>query len=224
MNNLKTIVFKALAAITGKRLGLDFTFVIPFLLLSVLLASCGQDFTPRRRGFNRIDLPEPAYIQLDSLMPYTFEYNKAAIVQTDSSRHTEKYWVDIKYPTLGAEVELTYKPLNGNMKLLNELTEDARKLVSKHQIKASGIVEATVPTADGNLGFIFALSGQVPSQFQFYTSDSSANFLRGALYFRTATKNDSLQPVIDYISEDMRHLLSTLRWTNKKPAKQLRNH
>jgi hypothetical protein len=36
--------------------------------------------------------------------------------------------------------------------------------------------------------------------------------LRGALYFRTATANDSLAPVIEYIKADMIHLLNTLEW------------
>jgi len=56
------------------------------------------------------------------------------------------------------------------------------------------------------------LEGEVPSQYQFHVSDSAKHFLRGALYFKTATQNDSLRPVIDYIKQDVRHLLETLEW------------
>jgi len=58
------------------------------------------------------------------------------------------------------------------------------------------------------------LEGEVPSQFQFHVSDSTQHFMRGALYFKTATQNDSLAPVIDYLKRDIIHLLSTLRWND----------
>jgi hypothetical protein len=49
----------------------------------------------------------------------------------------------------------------------------------------------------------------------FVTTDSTTNFLRGALYFNTATDNDSLQPIITYIRHDILHLLNTLKWRKK---------
>ena len=49
-------------------------------------------------------------------------------------------------------------------------------------------------------------------QFQFITTDSVNHFLRGALYFQVATKNDSLAPIIEYIKKDMIHILNTLEW------------
>lgn len=110
-------------------------------------------------------------------------------------------------------VQVTYKPINNDKQKLSQLIEDARTLISKHQIKASAIEEQVIKTGSGNNAYVFRLSGQVPTQFQFYTTDSSKHFLRGALYFNTATANDSLAPVIDFVSKDMVHLLKTLKWT-----------
>jgi hypothetical protein len=56
----------------------------------------------------------------------------------------------------------------------------------------------------------------VPRKFKFFLSDSTQHFLRGALYFRTALKNDSLAPVIDYIKKDVIHLLNTVKWDYEK--------
>lgn len=196
----------------GSGRGLKFWLAVS----GAILASCGHDYVPRPRGYPRIDLPPLVYQKFMANFPYTFEFSASAIQKPDSSRHTEPFWLDIRYPAFDAEVQLTYKPLAGNMKLLNELTEDSRKLISKHQIKASGIEEQTIKTRAGNTAFVFTLSGQVPSQFQFYTTDSNAHFLRGALYFKTSTQNDSLKPVIDFISADMVHLLRTLEWKKLK--------
>jgi gliding motility-associated lipoprotein GldD len=69
-----------------------------------------------------------------------------------------------------------------------------------------------IKTSNGKTATIFQLEGEVPSQFQFHITDSTEHFLRGALYFRTATKNDSLSPVINYMKEDIMHMLNTLEW------------
>ena len=184
-------------------------------LITLLFSACSTDYVPRPRGYPRIDLPKAEYQELNGNYPYSFQYSKASVVKQDSSRLTEPYWVDIYYPTFDASVQITYKPLKNSLKTLNELIEDSRKLTSKHQIKASGIEEQTIKTEAGNTAYLFTLSGQVPSQFQFYVTDSTRNFIRGALYFKTSTKNDSLQPVINFISADMVKLLRSLKW--KKP-------
>ena len=38
-------------------------------------------------------------------------------------------------------------------------------------------------TPSGMRVSVFELQGEVPSQFQFYTTDSTKHFFRGALYF-----------------------------------------
>jgi gliding motility-associated lipoprotein GldD len=196
-----------------KRLKIYFLLCMAFL---VFCFSCETTWQPKERGYDRFDLPNPHYISFDQNHPFVFEVSDTASVYRDSSRLTEPHWVNIKYPFLDAEVRLTYKPLNGDMKKLNQHIEDARKLVNKHNVKAYGIEETKIKNAAGQTAIVFGLTGQVPTQFQFYTTDSSQHFLRGALYFRTATENDSLAPAIKYISQDMLHLLNTLKWKNEK--------
>jgi len=130
---------------------------------------------------------------------------------------SEPYWLILYYPELTASVELTYKPVFQSDKLLKEYLNDSFKLTAKHQIKASAIDEAITRTKTGKTAILAELSGDVPSQFQFLITDSVNHFLRGALYFRIATKNDSLKPVIDYVKEDMIHLMNTLEWRDDFP-------
>ena len=56
---------------------------------------------------------------------------------------------------------------------------------------------------------------EAASPFQFYLTDSVDHFVRGALYFNVVPNNDSLAPVIDYLKDDMRHMIETFEW--KKP-------
>jgi hypothetical protein len=47
-------------------------------------------------------------------------------------------------------------------------------------------------------------------------TDSSKNFLRGALYFDTKVANDSLAPAIAYMKKDIMHLINTLQWKSER--------
>ena len=180
------------------------------------LVGCSSDYVPKPKGYHRIDLPAPAYQTLAIDVPYRFRYSTQAIAARDSDRMSEPNWVDLYYPKFDATIELTYKALPGpHTTLMDQLIEDARKLANKHQVKASAIDEQMITTGSGDRAFVFRLKGQVPTQYQFYVTDSSRHYLRGALYFTTATKNDSLAPVIDFISADMDTLLRSLQWRNR---------
>ncbi|RYU83783.1 gliding motility lipoprotein GldD [Hymenobacter persicinus] len=174
--------------------------------------SAPGDFTPKPKGYNRIDLPPHAYQQLAPGHPYTFQYSRYAKVRRDSSYMAQPHWINVIYPQLHANVQITYMDVKHDPKVFNKLMEDARKLTAKHQIKATAIDESVIKTPNGMRVAIFELSGEVPSQFQFYTTDSTKHFFRGALYFPTATANDSLAPVIDYVKKDIVQMLNTLKY------------
>ncbi|MFC2126192.1 gliding motility lipoprotein GldD [Bacteroidota bacterium] len=192
------------------------------------LISCSQDYVPKPKGYNRIELPSHSYLSLPDTLPYTFQVSKLAAVNTDTTWKyirkvqmqinpgkkitEEKFWIDLVYDTLGANVQVTYKPIDNDKDRMEEYINDAYKLTSQHQVKAYAIEESIIRTPQGYTASLTQLSGEVPSQVQFMVTDSSEHFIRGALYFKTASKNDSLKPVIDYIKTDIVHLLNTLQW------------
>jgi gliding motility-associated lipoprotein GldD len=187
--------------------------LITYLLFgTVLLISCSKDYLPKPKGYNRIDLPEHKYIALPDSFPFTFEYAAAAKILKDSSWIARRYWFTLFYPDLVAELHMTYKPIYQNRDTLIGNIKDAYKLTGKHQVKAYSIDEGVMRTPSGKHVILAELSGDVPSQFQFYTTDSVHHFLRGALYFSTATANDSLAPVIEHVKTDIIHMLNTLEW------------
>ena len=183
-----------------------------WILFFLLVSACTEDYSPKPKGYNRIDLPEHEYQKLKEGHPYSFEYSKSAVVQPHKSTGTEPHWIDIVYPELHASVEITYKEIKKKQKRLDEFLDDSHKLTSKHNIKATAIDQAISRTPKGYTAMIFELAGEVPSQFQFYVTDSTSNFLRGALYFPTATQHDSLAPIIEYVKYDMMHLINSIQF------------
>jgi gliding motility-associated lipoprotein GldD len=177
------------------------------------MVSCDQNYLPKPIGYNRLDLPPASYRPLPDSLPYYFEYSAHATLIDDTSAINERYWIEIYYPSIKANIHLTYKGIK-NKQLLKEFLDDAYTLTSKHQIKAYAINELIIKTPSGKTAVIAELEGEVPSQFQFTMTDSSRNFLRGALYFNTKVKNDSLAPAIEYMKKDIMHLINTFEWKN----------
>ena len=186
--------------------------VLFFFCLLVVFSSCKKDYLPKPKGYNRIDLPAHGYVQMADSMPYSFAYSKYAVLVPNESWITERYWVDIQYPDMNATVQITYKPISNQDKLTREYVTDSYRLTAQHNVKAYAIDEMIMELPNGDFASVSSLEGEIPTPIQFHVTDSSLHFLRGALYFQTATKNDSLAPVIDYLKADVIHMLSTLRW------------
>lgn len=185
------------------------------LVLALLIfTSCEQNFLPKPQGYNRIDLPPHQFVTLAEGYPYTLEYSESSQVEKDSFNLLEDAWINLNYEEFGAKVHLTYKKIDGKTVDFKSLSQDAFKLTAKHQKMAYGIEEAILVTPQGYSGVVAELEGEVPTQFQFFVTDSTQHFLRGALYFNTAMKNDSLGPVIEYIKVDMAHLMNSVKFNN----------
>ena len=182
-----------------------------FVLVVLLAAGCTADHTPKPRGYFRIDFPEHAYRSFDRDFPYSFEYPVYAQVVADSTPMAEPYWINVVYPHFRAQLHISYKPVHDN---LAGYLEDSRTMVNKHIQKAHAITQQQyVDTARRVYGLTFAIKGtDAASPFQFYLTDSTSHFVRGALYFEVIPNNDSLEPVIAFLREDIEHMISTFRW------------
>ncbi|MDB4655723.1 gliding motility lipoprotein GldD [Flavobacteriales bacterium] len=188
---------------------LSSSILVCFVIL--IFSGCNQDYTPKPRGYVRIDLPEKSYQPIESECPYRFEFATYAEFIPDMRSQSDPCWFDIYYPQFKAKVHFSYKRVDGN---LMEYLEDSRALTNKHISKASGIDEALILKEDSRVfGTIYSIDGsQTASPLQFHLTDSTEHFLRGALYFNVSPNNDSLAPVIDFLKQDMLHLIETLNW------------
>jgi gliding motility-associated lipoprotein GldD len=179
-------------------------------LVYILVGGCSQEFTPKPRGYFRIDFPEKAYQKFDTTFPYQFEYPVYGKVVKDMDANTEPYWINVEFQAYKAKIYLSYKRVN---KDLNGFIEDSHTLAYKHAIKADGIDEQIVSKPEKKVyGLIYEIEGNAASSFQFYLTDSNAHFLRGSLYFEAQTNKDSLAPAINFFRADVLHLIETFNW------------
>jgi len=190
------------------------------ILLIIVTVGCSDGFTPRPRGFFRIDLPEKTFRTFESDCPFTFEYPEYAVVVSHNSPTSLPCWYNVEFPEFGGSLYLTYHgvlqegEIDSAKAPVEEYLEDARGFAMSHSVKASAIEEELIANKESNLyGIVYHIKGlSTASSLQFYLTDSTDHFFRGALYFDVAPRNDSLAPVINFIREDVFKLIETFKW------------
>lgn len=211
---------------------------IPLLLsASLLINACNSTYTSKKRGYFNIDLPEHKYVVFSKEgFPYTFEYPVYANIIQDStyfdSSPENPYWINVDFPKLGARIFLSYKIVGGKavykvkqangtykdsvgINVFDKMVNDAFNLTNKNQVVTTAIKDSLMHTPNNITGIFFRVGGNAATAKQFFLSDTSKNFIRGALYFDVTPNADSLRPVQDFLQKDINHLINTFRWTNK---------
>lgn len=186
------------------------------LLLSgflFFLISCDDEdivYSPKPKGYCRIDFPEKHYRLYDSACPYSFEIPTYSSIKPDDSPGSDPCWLNLEFPKFKATLYLSYKPVTNN---INKYLDDSHDIANRHQIKATGLDEVAILRDSAKVyGLLFDISGNTASSLQFYLTDSTRHFLRGSLYFNSVPNIDSLKIVVDFIKKDVLHLINTTHW------------
>ena len=188
---------------------------ISILISFFLVSACGSDdddttIAPKPRAYFRLAFPEKKYVKYDSVCPFTFEMPVYAKMEDDKTAMAEPCWTNLNIPSLHATINLTYKEINGN---LASYLENTYTFVSKHTIKASGIQQEVISKDSTKVyGLIYNIGGNAASSVQFFLTDSTKHFLRGALYFYAVPNIDSIKPAVDFVKADIYHMIETFRW------------
>jgi gliding motility-associated lipoprotein GldD len=209
-------------------------FFIPPVFLALIFAACNSTYTPKPRGYFKISLPAHQYQVFDRPgFPYTFEYPVYAKISQDSTYFEEQpenpYWINIDVPDYGGRIYISYNRIGGKARYkiknakgeyvdsigvnrFDKLLNGSYTLSYKHSYKASSIEDSVFRTANGIDGIFFRIGGNTATANQFLVSDTVKHFLRGALYFDATPNEDSLRPVNNFLKEDLKHLVNTLKW------------
>ncbi len=175
------------------------------LAFTVAVTSCKEETLPKPKAQLRLEYPAPTYGFLGTSCPYTFEKSNYAMVIVN-----DKCWVNMDYHELNASVNMTYRPVNQNLK---ELFLEAEKLTFNHAIKADGISSVPYANRDKKVyGSVFEVTGNAASPIQFHVTDSSKHFITGAVYFNVQPNYDSIKPAINYLHKDIIRMIESMEW------------
>ena len=177
--------------------------------------ACNSDYTPKPKGYFKIYFPKKEYRVFDtSDYPYSFEYPLYANIIKDSSFFGEAtenpWWINIDFPAFNGRIYVSYKDVRKNK--FDKLVNDAFTMTNKHTIKAYSIDDSLIVNPYNVHGVFFKVGGNVATANQFFLTDSTKHFLRGALYFDATPNEDSLGMVNRFLIEDVKHLINSFRW------------
>lgn len=189
-----------------KKLKIEY---IAGLVLILLTANACQDIYPKPHAYPRVIYPKKEYQLIDINCPFQFEiptYSKLI----PYSKQDDNCWYNLSYPQFDATLHLSYVPVNEPLEI-DSLTEDAYRMVFKpHLQRAEEIIEREISdTTVGIYGMIYDLEGKTATPFNFYITDGKKHFFRGSFYFNGRTSRDSIQPVYEFINEDVIRTIET---------------
>ncbi len=207
-----------------------------FVLFSLYFAltSCNATYTSKKKGYFKINFPERKYVQFQQPgFPYTFQYPAYANVVKDStyfdSNPENPYWINIDFPQFGGRIFLSYKIIGGKalykikqqdgkykdslgINVFDNMVNDAFNLTNKNEAITSSIKDSIMHTPNGVTGVFFKVGGNAATAKQFFLSDTTKNFIRGALYFDVTPNADSLMPVQNFLQTDIEYMINSFKW------------
>lgn len=192
-------------------------YFIAIIVILVTLLSCRPtEFTPKPKGYFRIELPKEhtyqAFKQAD--FPFSFEYPTYAVITKDTNLNLQEnapYWINVTFPDYNATIYLSYKEITQKDPVW-KLESESYTLSFKHDKKADYIKTPDFTTQNGYHGLSYEVGGNTASAYQFHITDSTKHFLRGSLYFNVTPNVDSLKPAIKFLKIDMDHLVNTIQF------------
>ncbi len=193
-----------------------YRFLLNIFIASILfLVACNSPFANKNKGYPSITFPDKAYqVFNQDAYPYTFEFPTYGKIDNNvnyfgTSKKTDS-WINIHFPTMGATLYISYSKMKPNQ--LDTLVRDAYTFANNHNSRASFIDDSLFANEQGVEGVFFHIGGEVATSYQFFLTDSTTHFFRGALYIDTTPNEDSLAPVNAFLYQDLKHLVNTFRW------------
>ena len=178
-------------------------------MIACLFCAACTHYSPKPSGYYRIDLPDPAY-RWQAFPAFDCCISEQAQMTAVPSSGNGDFF-DLMYPRWNAQIHCSYFIIKKNN--LTQFSEESRKFVYLHTVKADAIREQRFENAEYKVfGLLYNIRGNVASPTQFVLTDSVHSFFRGALYFDNIPNQDSIAPVLEYINKDIQVLMESFRW------------
>lgn len=183
-------------------------------LVALSMISCGDDemLVPKPPSFLRTNFPEHKYTKMRIVEPYAYEISSSYLVRPVLYKTELTHHQEINLVPLNGMLYLNYYPIPNHDTLVRYINLSNDK-VDEHQIKADRINRKRFVFPEKKVyGTFFELEGNVATNFQFYLTDSTKNFIRGEVLMNCPPNYDSLRPSLEYLKQDLYHMIETFEW------------
>jgi gliding motility-associated lipoprotein GldD len=180
-----------------------------------LIFSCTEEtLVPKPPTHLAVDLPSHSYQKYSDSAHYSFDISK---LWSERANLKER---DSLIIYLGKEIDGDLHFQYAKIDTANPLSMHINKTFAKidfHKVRAKQLKDTTFIFRDKKVyGGLYEFIGNSATNFQFYLTDSTGNFVRSELLIRRKPNYDSLQPTLNYIRTDLIHLINTFEWKKEK--------
>ena len=187
--------------------------LIPFLFIA--FSSCNPKKSDHSASLR-------TYQQITDTLPFTFQIPTSAKFVMSALPTDSTYFFDIVFPKEKARLYATYHRLvfGKSLSKLNDsisvqrrfwkLSEESRRLVYFHTVKADAIHEEEYEDPTRHIGGLFYdLTGAVATPVQLSLTDSATYFLHASLYFDSGEMRPEKAEELSVLKLDLRRLMET---------------
>ena len=191
---------------------------IVMLMLVIAFVSCngGPQMIPKPRSYPKVVYPEKDYIKFDSdKCPFVFEYPSYSKVSFEKSFFNQKplnpCWFDLDFFDFNGKIHFSYFPIDEENNL-DKLITDAFRIADNINKRSSFQEDLRTVNPNGVGGLIMHFEGPAASPMHFFLTDSTTHFLKGSLYFNAEVVLDSIEPIAEFLKQDVAHIIHTANW------------
>ena len=187
--------------------------LIKLFFICIIFSSCNDPApVPKPPTYLNINFPDHTYSYVNGDCPYEFKLSSLYNYKTIENSKLNSCIQEIDLGPLKGSLYLYYIALPSKDSLA-EIINFANDKVDEHKIIADKIEFVQIIDSKNSVfGTFFELKGNVATNFQFYLTDSSQNFVRGEVLLNCRPNYDSLRPSLDYLKVDLLEMVHNFKW------------
>ena len=187
--------------------------LIKLFFICIIFSSCKDPApVPKPPTYLNINFPDHTYSYVKGDCPYEFKLSSLYNYKTIENSKLNSCIQEIDLGPLKGSLYLYYIALPSKDSLA-EIINFANDKVDEHKIIADKIEFVQIIDSKNSVfGTFFELKGNVATNFQFYLTDSSQNFVRGEVLLNCRPNYDSLRPSLDYLKVDLLEMVHNFKW------------
>lgn len=184
--------------------------IMTALSIAVSCRNSNSDYTtPRPGGYFRIARGDSSYTEYSTESGLKVRVNSAAIFETATDAASGNEWITVEYPAFNASIYCTYSrttPADFSEQMKRRLARVQKNLKYRTLPKTRAI-----PGAKRVTNRLFYSTEEDAIPLQFISTDSTSYIFSGTVFIKSIFNQDSLAPVINYLTDDVITLLLNLK-------------
>jgi gliding motility-associated lipoprotein GldD len=197
-----------------KQLPIGVFVCLLFILLTV--SSCHRNEMPKPYAYPRLTYPVSTYLTF-SAPDYDcrFEYPAQFVPTRKKGGGVGNQWIDFRFDRYGITLYTSYMKSTSRA-LVKEQVHQHEALLEKKIPPYASVRKRTIQSKKEPVSlFLYEVDGNSATPLEFLITDNEYRIFSGKVLFDEIPDRDSLADIMNGLSKDMLHLMTSFQFTNR---------